>query len=284
MNQGEGFYVTLPSNASKDVFPNNTISSFTVDLAKPIELDGQWMVGLCEIIYPRTWYIVPQEDAFIQIDDQLHTSASYTSIGSYSNNNSTLYTVPQDDPHTHMNKLKDDPYTFQVIGKGGYFYDRPRDLADQLGPVLRKYDSTASVSFNNVTKHFEFKGSGQYKIRTHAPLSYVMGMKNEEWWTLSNRMAPYPVDLNAGIYNLFVYSDLIHFQQVGDSYAPLLRVVDVKGSFGDVVNIRYHTVHYLPVSKGYIKSIQVEIKSDRNRCIDFVYGKTMLKLHFKPVL
>ena len=46
----EGFYVTLPSNASKDLFKDNTSSCFTVDLAKPIELNGEWVVGLCEFI------------------------------------------------------------------------------------------------------------------------------------------------------------------------------------------------------------------------------------------
>ncbi|KAI3366333.1 hypothetical protein L3Q82_000497 [Scortum barcoo] len=41
----EGFYVTLPSNASKEVFKDNTSSSFTVDLAQAIELKGKCMVG-----------------------------------------------------------------------------------------------------------------------------------------------------------------------------------------------------------------------------------------------
>ncbi|KAI3353893.1 hypothetical protein L3Q82_005100 [Scortum barcoo] len=67
---------------------------------------------------------------------------------------------------------------------------------------------------------------------------------------------------------------IIQYQQVGDSYSPLLGV-NVKGDFGDVVNIRYHTVHYTPVSKAHIKSIHIEIKTDRNR--GFAIAKPHLK-------
>lgn len=41
---------------AKYVFLQNTGSSFMVDLAKSIKLNGQWAVGLCKIIYPHTWY------------------------------------------------------------------------------------------------------------------------------------------------------------------------------------------------------------------------------------
>ncbi|KAF7644713.1 hypothetical protein LDENG_00217150 [Lucifuga dentata] len=205
-----GFYMTLPSNASKDVFKNNTSSSYTVDLAKAIELNREW-----------------------------------------------------------------------VFGRGGYF-DKPKELLEQIVPYLRKYDPTANSSYNNVTKCIDFKGSGQYKIRVYAPLTYMLGLKDGEWWTLSHCSAPYPSDLKTGIYNLFVYTDIIQYQQVSDSHAPLLGVVNVRGDFGDVVSIRHNTIHYLRLLKNYIKSIHIEIKTDRNRCMDFVYGRSIVKLHFRP--
>lgn len=48
--------VTLPSNASFELFKTNTVGCYTVDLAQAIQLSGDWVVVLCEIIYPRTWY------------------------------------------------------------------------------------------------------------------------------------------------------------------------------------------------------------------------------------
>ncbi len=37
---GEGFYITLPSNACLDVFKNDTSSSCHMDLAQRIDLEG----------------------------------------------------------------------------------------------------------------------------------------------------------------------------------------------------------------------------------------------------
>lgn len=80
-----------------------------------------------------------------------------------------------------------------------------------------------------------------------------------------------------------MYTDIVQYQAVVDSYSPLLGVVNVKGDYGDVVSDRYNMIHYLPVLKNYIKTIQTEIKTDRNKHVNFVYGKTIVKLHFKPV-
>ena len=41
------FYVTLPSNTEKD----DTASNFRVKLPNHIKLEGEWEVGLAEIIY-----------------------------------------------------------------------------------------------------------------------------------------------------------------------------------------------------------------------------------------
>ena len=50
------FYVTLFSNASQDIYPDNKIAAFTTQLAQPIRLDPSdiWEVGLCELSYSVT--------------------------------------------------------------------------------------------------------------------------------------------------------------------------------------------------------------------------------------
>jgi len=47
------FYVTLLSNASKEVFPDNTLTAFTIHLAQPIDLgsSSDWEVRLAELSY-----------------------------------------------------------------------------------------------------------------------------------------------------------------------------------------------------------------------------------------
>ena len=47
------FSVTLLSDSSKNVYPNNTTANFQTQLAKPLHLGpGKWEVGTCEFAYP----------------------------------------------------------------------------------------------------------------------------------------------------------------------------------------------------------------------------------------
>ena len=55
-------YLHLPSNASMDLFPNNTLQNYTTQLSVASEFTGRWEVGLYEIMYPRMWYNVTEED------------------------------------------------------------------------------------------------------------------------------------------------------------------------------------------------------------------------------
>jgi len=46
--------VTFLSNTSKSLYPDNTIATFTAELARPVELgySDNWEVGICEFSYP----------------------------------------------------------------------------------------------------------------------------------------------------------------------------------------------------------------------------------------
>ena len=48
------FYVTLPSNNSVQCFPDNKTLKFVTKLSRTLQLDGEWEVGLVEIVYPHT--------------------------------------------------------------------------------------------------------------------------------------------------------------------------------------------------------------------------------------
>jgi hypothetical protein len=54
MNSDNSFYVTLLSNGSQTLYPDNTVGSFTTELARPIELDPEFrcQVSRCEFSCP----------------------------------------------------------------------------------------------------------------------------------------------------------------------------------------------------------------------------------------
>ena len=51
----DSFTIELVSNASSELFPDNTLSSFTNFLPEQVQLDGQWEVAISEISYPSMY-------------------------------------------------------------------------------------------------------------------------------------------------------------------------------------------------------------------------------------
>lgn len=87
-----------PPTQVNTVFKSNTSSSYTVNLAKPIKLRREWMVGLYEIVYPHTWYNLAQEPSYFE-----------------------------------LNKATDEPQPLVIMkfGRGGY-YHCPRELLEHV--------------------------------------------------------------------------------------------------------------------------------------------------------
>lgn len=56
------FYLTLPSDASAEHFPNNTVARYVTKLPQPVCLDGDYEVGLSELVYPHNWHNVDNGD------------------------------------------------------------------------------------------------------------------------------------------------------------------------------------------------------------------------------
>ena len=48
----ESFTIELVSNASAQLVPDNTLSSFTIFLPEQLNLEGEWEVAISEIAYP----------------------------------------------------------------------------------------------------------------------------------------------------------------------------------------------------------------------------------------
>ena len=58
-------FLTLPSNSSMDIFPENKVSDYMVHLPKEINLSGSWELGLSEILYPNSWYNIDTNKCYI---------------------------------------------------------------------------------------------------------------------------------------------------------------------------------------------------------------------------
>ena len=61
----DSFKTEFVSNASSQLFPNNTLSSFSFFLPEQVNLDGQWEVAISEIQYPSMYQNVMQGEIYV---------------------------------------------------------------------------------------------------------------------------------------------------------------------------------------------------------------------------
>lgn len=273
--EDQGFYVTLPCNASLDVYPENRISSYRTRLSTTINLKGKWDVALAEIEYPKSWYTLSDKD------------------GGFTLYKAPLPTEKEGDKPGEKKKIRKISGTTvrkELKINGGY-YATIYDVILEVNKVLAKngelrYDELRNkvylVAIRNIAVGFYGKLATILGVKPDDPLGREDYHAEADFTTSVNTYAPYQADINAGLYTIYVYTDIIQYQAVGDSHVPLLRCVHISGENKETVSVRYDKPHYVPVNKELITDIVVELKDDHNCEIPFSYGKVVVKLHFKP--
>ena len=80
----ESFTIELVSNASAQLFPDNTLSSFKNFFPEQLNLDGQWEVAISEISYPSMYENVT-EGKFMFFDKKFSKQSEfyYLELGLY---------------------------------------------------------------------------------------------------------------------------------------------------------------------------------------------------------
>ena len=72
------FYLTLPSNASMKMYPDNTLAHFITDLPLRMDLSGEWECGMMRFQYPPTWYNVRGQDTIFYLNE--HDPIGHTRV------------------------------------------------------------------------------------------------------------------------------------------------------------------------------------------------------------
>ncbi|XP_019375886.1 PREDICTED: uncharacterized protein F54H12.2-like [Gavialis gangeticus] len=109
-----------------------------------------------------------------------------------------------------------------------------------------------------------------YGFYTHGELAYILGMLPG----VSAKKTPFLADVTGGFNLLYVYTDIVEHQLVGEFSVPLLRCVPIRGANNEFVTITYDNPHYVPISQHYIDKISIEIKTDQNKHVSFHFAPT----------
>lgn len=238
------FYVTLPSDSSMHFFPENKISHFKTQLPFPLDLKGEWEVGLSEIIYPHSWHNINETNNYFRYEI---------------NNGNIVSSVKQE------------------IDVG--CYESMYDIVSAIQLSLPKNPSRFTLHYNKTTKRVKINVVQDASLYLEN-MGEILGFPNKSA-IRGNMKSEYTADVGSNFSFFYVYTDLISSQIVGDTQAPLLRIVRVKGQDGETISQYYDRPQYLPLMRHSFQTIQVELRLNSGDFVPFQRGKVIIVLHFR---
>jgi hypothetical protein len=233
------FYVTLPSDSSAYFFPNNTIASFRTKLATPIELEhDKWEVGLVEISYPRGY-----KKRVLYNTLRFDSTSIKFPVKHYESLNDLIAYLTRN--FKSPNRKEQFITTFSELLNN---YLPPHESTSGL---LSTYHGQNSLQISeNVVSHFPIKVYKNVEDLVETIMTpgncrsfrVNLAAKDNFDFTL-----PEPV---------YVYTDIIKPNLVGDSYVRLLTSLHFPSATG------YHTLNYpmyRPVEQSFIELIAIRV-------------------------
>lgn len=281
------FYITLPSNSSMEYYPRNTLSKYITKLHRRIVLDkGEWEVALVEMQYPSHFETDTSAEMWIQYsvalgDDYYEMRTFKLPKSIYDNEESLAEKVNRGLKNfelrfqKHMNRfvIVYDTKSISSVILSNF-------MGQLLGfclPDLSKLDGQMSLPNIRVD---DFIISTNYV--THHNVT-VAGAVFKDTYAFSE--APYPPKLTCcAPTHMYIYTDIIEPNLVGDCIAPLLRIIKVQKQTEDPnISISFTNPFYLPVIRREFDTIEINIRDDEGHLIPFVSGKLNMRLHFRRV-
>ena len=240
----ESFTIELVSNASAQLFPDYTLSSFTNFLPQQLNLDGQWEVAISEISYPSMYQNIT-EGKFMFFDKKL-------------------------------SKLSE----FYYLEPG--LYPSITDFVEDMNILIQERhnhsENCITVKVSRRTQKVEIylanEGSGLAFFSTD--LGHFFGSNvGCEFGVMLRGKGPnkpeFAYDI-VRIHTLMIYTDLIEYNIVGDTKAPLLRCFPFNSKLkaGDIITtgqyMKYQTFSNLQfrlLFKNSFHSIHIDLRDER---------------------
>ena len=259
----ESFTIELVSNALAQLFPDNTLSSFTNFLPEQLNLDGQWEVAISDISYPSMYQKVT-EGKLMFFDKKLSNSSE-----------------------------------FYYLEPGLYF--SIRDIVEAMNILIQERhnhsENCIKVKVSRKTKKVEIylanEASGLAFFSTDQ--GHTFGSNNgNEFEVMLRGKGPHKTEFASDIvriHSLMIYTDLIEYNIVGDTKAPLLRCFPFVSKLkcrdiittGQYMNYQtFSNLQFRPLLNNSFHSIHIDLRDTSGEKIPFVsVGITRLVLMFR---
>ena len=252
----QGFYITLPSESSKELFPENNPSEYTVRLPRWIHLKGNWEIGLHSIAY-TPWNIIQPLDEPISFIAGGKEGKGGKMRKHYSSVKEYVSSINKSLKESHIGK----------------------SLEDKSNEIEFSYELNGKVTVSL---------SSGYTVRLRREQAIVLGFMTfedsaEAYDVKNTKTGPYKANLHRET-NIHVYCDIVQAQIVGDKMAPLVAVVPCQETY-DTYETLYavENIHYIPVQTKSFQNIKVHLRSSTDEPISFEHGRAVITLHLRAL-
>lgn len=271
------FYLTLPSNSSEKYYPDNTLTHFVTKLHNDVDLSGDWEVALVDIMYPRNWYTI--NDQYCRITYKNGTKCYDINVpipSGYYRDVPELVGAMKAAIDTEFVK----PQTKWTAASLQDFVANQRQPNTEL-----RIDEALwpKINYNSHCQKVILTLQPEMTMKISDQLSKILAIESTKKFhsTEKNLKSTIRCDIDGGLHAMYVYSDVLECVPVGDTMAPLLRIVEIKGQKGEMVHIQYDQPRYVPLRKKHFDSIEIDIRDDLGQNIPFDSGKLIVTLHFR---
>ncbi|GFW49824.1 uncharacterized transposon-derived protein F54H12.3 [Trichonephila clavipes] len=169
-----------------------------------------------------------------------------------------------------------------VVDKLVYSYNNTWHRSIQMTPASVTETNQSQVWENLYGKQNNKKvNKPNYRLNDTVRISFSKLLGFEPGEIKGKVESSYIVDPNASFPLIYVYSDLVEPQIVGDVQAPLLKIVKVEGKDGEVVNAHYTRPHYVPVIRRHFQTVEMVLRLHSGELVPFERGRVIAVLHFR---
>ena len=250
MNTETEFQLTLPNNASITFSPDNKPANYSTTLPSPISLEGEWEVALIDIQYPHNWLNIAKDVYIIFLIETSNKDKGFrTTLSAVLFNYKSKYEEECIELRKLLwgNKKVDDNDVLLLharLPKG--YYANVGDLITTLNEEIQDSINGVAAFASNREQTKEVNLIYRFNAIERSVQGFQTGMValpeilclDKQVKSLLEQANPTLVDktqlrtrgkllLNT-IPSIYIYSDIIKYQFVGDVKVPLLGCYQFK--------------------------------------------------------
>ena len=149
-----------------------------------------------------------------------------------------------------------------------------------------------SFQDNKIPCILGFKGTPDPAHNGFVHIGYKTNLENGAPNSPNRHFGIFPVDITCGSQLIFVYIDIFEYQHVGDSRAPILKIIESErrlrnGSLNTVAPVHHKTftnLDYKRLLSNNIQNIKVELRNETGKLLLFTgIGKVVVSLKFQRI-